>query len=178
MSRSSPRRVRYCDTYNTACAACDGGTGRPHVFTVRRHARRARPRVLIVEDDPARINQFLAATRGYGVLALAQTAEEGVRAFDYCPYDAVFLDYDLLPGHYAATLRGTDPGPGTGADVARAVAAMPPEQRPGVVYVHTLNPLGAERIVEALGPGVRWEEVPYGGQGWRLAVARLRGDGA
>jgi CheY-like chemotaxis protein len=53
-------------------------------------------------------------------------------------FDLALLDHDL----------GEDPL--NGVDVARAIAALPPQSRPTLVIIHSHNPNGAERMRDIL----------------------------
>lgn len=104
-------------------------------------------RVLLVEDNDNRAR--LMSTQLVGtVLVRARNASE---AFDLLKsedrFDVAFLDHDLSE---MASVGQAPKGELTGTHVAEFIAAMPPEARPVRCVVHSLNPVGASRMMHIL----------------------------
>lgn len=76
-----------------------------------------------------------------------RTAKEAIAILDSCDVDVISLDYDL----------GEEERCGTGLDVARHLTAMVLRGRPTpkVVMLHTQNPVGRQRMLDAMSSG--WE---------------------
>jgi CheY-like chemotaxis protein len=110
--------------------------------------------VLVVEDDVERQNWFLKRFFGQTV-DLASTAAQGIRLLTENRYDGVFLDYDLTPEHSAGQWDDS-----TGYAVACHLAQNP--QRRAIICVHSMNPSGSQRMVDALrSAGVHVEHLPF-----------------
>lgn len=113
-----------------------------------------RYRVLVVEDDVERQNWFLKRFFGQ-IVDLATTAEEGIRLLTANRYDGIFLDHDLTPEHSAGQWDNA-----TGYLVACHLARNP--QRRALVCVHSMNPSGSQRMVDALrNAGVEVRHMPF-----------------
>ena len=100
--------------------------------------------VLYLDDDPSRHQQFdYPADRAW-------TAQEAVKLLSQNKYDLVSLDHDLATEHYQDFHQGELAlrGGGTGYDVAVFIEQM--EEQPPWVNVHSFNPSGAARMIQAL----------------------------
>jgi CheY-like chemotaxis protein len=95
-------------------------------------------KVLLVDDDDYRHQVFIKAYKAHIL----------VRTYDYAQaqeylglsgpkFDLILLDHDLGEGP-------------TGMAVAKLIAALPQEQRPEVVRVHSWNVDGARQIIAFL----------------------------
>lgn len=106
------------------------------------------PAALIVEDCPERDAELRRRLAGYAVM-IARSYDEAVVELRAATFDVVSLDYDL--------------GGPNGNDVAMFLARLPVPQRPHVVIVHSMNPVGAQRIVATLGTaGISTIVRPFG----------------
>jgi hypothetical protein len=106
-------------------------------------------RVLFVDDMPGRY----AALLGNGVIAcsrhrLVTDALAGIGAIELGEASVVFLDHDL-----ETFVHDPYPREITGQDVARAIVSLSEDMRPKLVIVHSMNDVGAERIVDILRKG-------------------------
>jgi CheY-like chemotaxis protein len=115
-------------------------------------------RILIVEDDEARCIWFrqqfaddeLDVTCDVGQ-ALTWLAER--------EYQTILLDHDLLQEHYFSDERDDER---TGYAVAAWLAAHTDSQRKATVIIHSLNYLGAERMLDTLREaGREAEHIPF-----------------
>jgi CheY-like chemotaxis protein len=104
--------------------------------------------VLVVEDNPNRIEQFSRALVGNHV-TFARTAKEGIAKLRMNNTDILFLDHDLGES-------------GTGYDVALFLRENP-EHTPSQVVVHSMNTVGANNICAILPKAERiplvWEKL-------------------
>lgn len=122
-------------------------------------------RVLILDDDEQRHAGFRAAMVGVERVHV-RNYEEAVKALSGSWFDVAYLDHDLSDRQAVGQFLG-DPsmfgGEMTGADVARHIAAMDRDARPGCVVIHSWNPDGARRMATILREaGVRAQIAPYG----------------
>lgn len=125
-------------------------------------------KVLFLDDDPERHDAFFKGLKRRGIDAeLAEIhvaysimdAQNELR--DNSAFDIAFLDHDL-GGRQMVMQRE-----GTGTIVAEYIAAMPPEQHPRLVVVHSFNAVGAGRMVETLrNAGVRCLQIPFDATGF------------
>jgi hypothetical protein len=112
-------------------------------------------KIFVLEDDEARQNWFLKRFFGKARVEFAATAEAGVLLLRSERYDAIFLDHDLTPEH-SAGMWDDD----TGYVVAQFLAANP--QRGAAVVVHSMNPSGSQRMVDALrSAGIGARLIPF-----------------
>ena len=93
------------------------------------------PTVLIVEDCAERDAVLRRRFVGYNV-TIARSYDEAVAHLQEAYFDVVSLDYDL--------------GGANGNDVAMFLAGLPVPRRPHAVIVHSMNPVGAQRILRTL----------------------------
>jgi CheY-like chemotaxis protein len=115
-------------------------------------------RVLIVEDNEARCDWFRERlkNRQLDVTCDVRTAIGWLAARDY---EAVLLDHDLSEEHYFTDEPDDER---TGYAVARWLADNPTAQRDALIVVHSLNYVGANRMVELLrGAGRDAEHIPF-----------------
>jgi CheY-like chemotaxis protein len=115
-------------------------------------------RVLIVEDDERRRVWFAGRFAGYEKDFTDQAAI-AINWLTQREYDLIFLDHDLIEEHYFEALA--DDGL-TGYVVADWLAQNPDRQMQAQIVIHSLNYLGADRMMEALqGAGRVAEHVPF-----------------
>jgi CheY-like chemotaxis protein len=100
-------------------------------------------KILIIEDDPARIFWFREKLRSICEPVILETADEGARAVRQEQFDIIFLDHDLGGEVFVASEEKN-----TGYQVALAI----PDSINGQTHViiHSWNPIGAHRIKEVL----------------------------
>jgi len=103
-------------------------------------------KILILDDDDTRHTLFKQNYSKHD-LVHTYTADEAIDALKRGTYDVVFLDHDL-GGKQMVDSWGEEP---TGYTVAKWMA-MNPERKPGQVYIHSLNPVGARNMHNIL-PG-------------------------
>ena len=101
-------------------------------------------RVLVIEDNAFRIAWFrehlnVAST------TYCTTKESGLAVLkNGAPFDAVFLDYDSGPLMW----QEGQPDDDTFYDVAKRLVAL---NFPGAIVIHSMNPVGAERLWKLFG---------------------------
>jgi CheY-like chemotaxis protein len=116
-------------------------------------------RILVLDDDSRRHDWFDAKIEAHDAV---WSAAEARRALHENPrYDLVFLDHDLAEDYSVVpAVWGED-----GRTVARFIAAMPADKRPGMAHIHSSNWGGAaemEAILTAAGVRVARAEFPTG----------------
>lgn len=116
-------------------------------------------RVFILEDDPSRIRRFQRALAGNNV-TMTDNVPDAISKYDG-PYDVVCLDHDLGGQVFVPSEH-----PNTGYAFAKWLADS---DKKSPVIVHSMNPPGAERMVQRLGSRAVWE--PFGED----LLAHLRG---
>jgi CheY-like chemotaxis protein len=107
--------------------------------------------ILILDDDQVRHDWFrsaFAAENHRSVLSYG----DAIVALKAQRYDVIFLDHDLNEEEF------------TGADVACYIAnEMPEEMRPKMVWIHSMNPVGASNIESIIRKaGIKTRRVPFG----------------
>lgn len=124
-------------------------------------------KVLVLDDMEIRHHVFRRRFIGHE-LTEARTAAEAIAALDATVFDQVQLDHDLSEEHYLTMSEGVSedrlPGapvyaPGTGMDVVDHIVAMPPERRPKLAIVHSMNSARSPEMVARLKDGgvpARW----------------------
>jgi CheY-like chemotaxis protein len=111
-------------------------------------------RILVVEDDSARIARFREDLVGY-TLDVANSVADALRFLSGPPYDLVFLDHDLEFGRRVYI----DPyEENTGYQVVKYLVNEPRYAETPIV-VHSYNWFGANKMVKALPCAVY---VPFG----------------
>ncbi|HVG39957.1 MAG TPA: cyclic-phosphate processing receiver domain-containing protein [Pyrinomonadaceae bacterium] len=113
--------------------------GGPH----RGHALR----VFLLDDDERRHEWFMKRF-SRDDLDIAKDVPEATALLSRKPYDAIFLDHDLLPEHYEADAPADDER--TGYAVAVWLSTRRDLQQESRIVVHTRNADGAMRMVEEL----------------------------
>jgi CheY-like chemotaxis protein len=103
-------------------------------------------RILLVEDDPQRRYWFTKMNIGR-VMDVTDDVEEAKRLIDTHEYDQIFLDHDLSEEHYMVWREGTDKHDATtGYAVAKYLAENPDKSPNAEIVVHSLNPVGSDRM--------------------------------
>lgn len=117
-------------------------------------------RILILEDDPARLEWFRSMTIGCNV-DVTKDVEEAKRWFDENEYDQIFLDHDLCDEHYAVWEQGVKTYDATtGYAVAKHIAESDRSPRANII-IHSMNPTGSRRMEQALqSRGALWVSFP------------------
>ena len=116
------------------------------------------PRILIVEDDETRCSWFRERLRGrtLDVTCDVRTAIEWLATREYV---GVLLDHDLADEHYFTNSPDDER---TGYAVARWLADNPTRQRDALIIIHSLNYVGAQRMLEVLrDAGREAEHIPF-----------------
>ena len=103
-------------------------------------------KILFLDDMEARHKVFRMGNIGWDVTHV-YTAEEAMKALSETVFDLASLDHDLS---VETIMLMPDKGKGSGYDVALFIAEMPEEKRPRTVVVHSLNPSGSIRMMDAL----------------------------
>lgn len=110
-------------------------------------------RVLVLDDDNTRHKTFKKNLIGHDVVHV-HTYDEAVTALEGERFNVMYLDHDLnLEGIHRSVMIDEETGIEwelTGADVARAIVALPSEKHPERTIVHSYNPSGAANIVAIL----------------------------
>jgi CheY-like chemotaxis protein len=122
------------------------------------NAERHPIRVFLLDDDIRRHEWFALRFKG-DFIDVAHNVEQAQEFLCANSYDAIFLDHDLHPEHYASDLPDDER---TGYAIASWLASNPELQRASTILVHTRNADGAVRMVEKLrGSGRTAEYVPF-----------------
>jgi CheY-like chemotaxis protein len=103
--------------------------------------------VFLLDDDERRHRWFERRFEG-DELSIAETVEEAKELLLEKPYDAIFLDHDLLPHHY--TSNDHDDYGRTGYAIAEWLRERSDLQRAATIIVHTRNADAAITMVEKL----------------------------
>lgn len=98
--------------------------------------------ILILEDCPERRKSFSFRFADHNIVFTEDT-KEAIKLLAEQKWDALFLDHDLGGNVYVPS------GPGTGYEVAKWLEENQ-NRMPMVVYIHTLNPSGQEKMKAAL----------------------------
>ncbi|MGH9948253.1 MAG: cyclic-phosphate processing receiver domain-containing protein [Pyrinomonadaceae bacterium] len=99
-------------------------------------AERTAISVFLLDDDKRRHRWFQKRFFGDSI-AIAETVGEAKALLVENAYDAIFLDHDLLPHHYAS--NDHDDFANTGMAVAEWLNENPDLQRAATIIVHTRN---------------------------------------
>jgi len=102
--------------------------------------------VLIVEDDDSRCSWFQQKFVG-DELDLTCDVSQAFTWLSKRNYDLILLDHDLIEEHYFSETHDDER---TGFAVARWLATHPDRQRDATIIVHSLNFVGADRMLETL----------------------------
>ena len=115
-------------------------------------------RILIVEDDPTRCAWFEQKLTGRTLDVTCDVAE-ATRWLAERDYECILLDHDLADEHYFSDEPDDEH---TGYAVAAWLAAHPDRQRESLIVIHSLNYIGAQRMLDALRDAGRdAEHVPF-----------------
>ena len=106
----------------------------------------AEHRVLIVEDDETRCAWFRERLSG-SLLDVTCDVRTAIRWLGERDYEAVLLDHDLADEHYFSNEPDDER---TGYAVARWLAEHPTSQRDALIIIHSLNYVGAGRMLAVL----------------------------
>lgn len=119
---------------------------------------------LVLDDDDARHSAFAEGFARTGIQAThAHTYDEAVQALKSKRFDICLLDHDLNFNQYAS--HDSNGNELSGADVATFIAALPADQRPQIIHVHSKNENGAKNIESILlEAGIPVQRAPYGGE--------------
>jgi CheY-like chemotaxis protein len=115
-------------------------------------------RVLVVEDNEARCAWFAERLKGrrLDVTCDVPTALAWLSERDY---EAILLDHDLAEEHYFSDERDDER---TGYAVALWLAQNPTAQRDALIIIHSLNYVGAGRMLATLrDAGREAEHIPF-----------------
>jgi CheY-like chemotaxis protein len=114
--------------------------------------------VLILEDDEERCHWFqrqLAAREHDITCDIAQA----IAWLEKNDYETILLDHDLTEEHYYSDAHDDE---GTGYAIASWLAAHPESQPDATIVVHSLNYVGAKRMLDIMRAGGRnAEHVPF-----------------
>lgn len=117
-----------------------------------------RGRILIVEDDATRCAWFSERFSGL-ILDVTCDVVEAIRWLDERDYSMILLDHDLRDEHYFSDEFDDER---TGYAVALWLAQHADRQRGATILIHSLNYIGAQRMLETLhNAGRDAEHVPF-----------------
>jgi len=115
-------------------------------------------RVLVVEDDEMRCAWFRRKFAAH-VLDVTCDVSEALVWLEEREYSTILLDHDLREEHYFSDAPDDER---TGYAVAAWLAAHPDRQRNATIVIHSLNYMGAQRMLERLQDAGRdAEHVPF-----------------
>ncbi|HEV7857491.1 MAG TPA: cyclic-phosphate processing receiver domain-containing protein [Pyrinomonadaceae bacterium] len=115
-------------------------------------------RILIVEDDETRCAWFGEKFAGREMDVTCDVGQ-AVAWLSTRDYTVILLDHDLAEEHYFSDEHDDER---TGYGVAAWLAAHPDRQRDAMIVIHSLNYVGAQRMLDALhGAGRDAEHVPF-----------------
>jgi hypothetical protein len=104
-------------------------------------------RVMLLDDDERRHRWFKKRFSG-DLLDVAATVDEAKELLVENPYDAIFLDHDLLPHHYES--NDHQDFANTGYAIAEFLCDQKQLQRAATIIVHTRNADAAIPMVQKL----------------------------
>lgn len=113
-------------------------------------------KILILEDDDKRIQKFKQNFIGCEMFIthLPKTAN---RLLEEEEFDLIFLDHDLADEHY---IWDTNCNETTGLCTAEHLGNNPHLSQKATVIVHSLNPNGSERMMQALKERIK-HKIPF-----------------
>lgn len=115
-------------------------------------------RILIVEDDATRCAWFNERFDGL-ILDVTCNVAQAIAWLRERDYFMILLDHDLIEEHYLSDAFDDER---TGYAVAAWLAEHPDSQRDAIILIHSLNYIGAGRMLEALhNAGRDAEHVPF-----------------
>lgn len=103
--------------------------------------------ILVLEDDKSRIDWFKQQTIGM-LVDFTDKSTGAIKLLQNKKYDYVYLDHDLMESHYADQNVRDDGN--TGYAVALFLEQNPEVNAGATFVVHSLNPSGSSRMMEAL----------------------------
>lgn len=115
-------------------------------------------RVLVLEDDEDRCYWFQQqlSAREHDLTCDIPQAVEWLETRDY---DTILLDHDLTEEHYYSDAHDDE---GTGFAIASWLAAHPERQPKATIVIHSLNYVGAKRMLDVLrNAGRTADHVPF-----------------
>lgn len=105
------------------------------------------PIAVFLLDDDQRRHRWFEKRFAKDALDVAETVVRAKELLSANSYDAVFLDHDLLPEHYASNELDDER---TGYAVAQWLAANPSIQPAARIFAHTRNADAAIRMIETM----------------------------
>ena len=115
-------------------------------------------RILILEDDEMRVAWFRHKFTDYHK-DITQDVLQAIQLLQENEYTLILLDHDLIDDHYYS-YDETDER--TGHTVAAWLAANADCQRQATIIIHSLNFIGAERMLQTLiDSGRDAEHIPF-----------------
>ncbi|HEX8175119.1 MAG TPA: cyclic-phosphate processing receiver domain-containing protein [Pyrinomonadaceae bacterium] len=115
-------------------------------------------RILIVEDDAARCDWFNQKFSGRTIDVTCDVAQ-AIAWLGERDYSLILLDHDLTEEHYVSNEPDDER---TGYAVALWLSRHPDSQRDATILIHSLNYIGAQRMLAALHDAGRdAEHVPF-----------------
>lgn len=106
-------------------------------------------RWMILDDMESRHLEFIRTTQFLNVdCEHVWNASEAISRLKNKEFDLVFLDHDLSDEHYSIEGQTNPVNEGTGAEVAEFIAQM--EKPPGIVVIHSWNPVGVLNMVNII----------------------------
>lgn len=121
-------------------------------------SEQARERILIVEDNEERCAWFNQKFSGR-ILDVTCDVRQAIAWLAERDYSMIMLDHDLTEEHY---LSNEPDDERTGYAVALWLSRHTDRQRDATILIHSLNYVGAQRMLEALrGAGRDAEHVPF-----------------
>lgn len=103
-------------------------------------------RVLIVEDDPFRCAWFSVKLSDFQRDITCDVAQ-AIEWLGEREYALIMLDHDLRNEHYFSPSPDDEK---TGYAIAAWLASHPDSQMEAEIYIHSLNYLGAQRMIDVL----------------------------
>lgn len=98
-------------------------------------------KILILDDDPKRLQQFAERTIGHEV-TFTMDADSAIRALQETTYDFAMLDHDLQNKVFVTEVLGT------GCEVCLFIENHP-DRKPKNIVLHSLNADGRKRQKQA-----------------------------
>ena len=115
-------------------------------------------RILLVEDDPERCVWFNRKLSSHQIDCTADVLQ-AIQWLSTHHYDTIFLDHDLITEHYTSNAPDDTR---TGYAVAAWLASHPHLQRDATIVIHSLNFVGAGRMLDLLhDAGLDAEHIPF-----------------
>jgi len=124
-------------------------------------------KILFLDDEKYRHNEFAQNAIGATVTHV-YSADEAIRELQTNEYSLVFLDHDLEPAHY----RERKPEDKDGQYIADKIVELDIELP--FIVIHSLNPLGAAKMLEKLGTLYRSRAI-YVPMGWKFFAVTQNG---